>query len=95
MTDASERLRELIRLLREGAVTVEEFCRDFETTYNLRVEKAQLSEPEAAAYAALFEKVIWYSPFPEERKRIPNYLGEKEILDAALSAEARLSAGSE
>jgi hypothetical protein len=76
---ARQRLHGLLDLLRSGRLSVDAFCSQFETTYNLEFDKRELTLAEATAFAMLFEKVIWYSPFPEERKAIPHDLGEAEI----------------
>lgn len=90
--DPRKRLHELISLLLEQAISVEEFCRQFETTYNIELDKSQLRGSESTAFAVLFNKVVWYSPFPEERKRIPNYLGEQDVLDTVRDTERMLTA---
>lgn len=94
-SDPRQRLIDLVKCLRAGSISVETFCKDFETTYNLSVDKSSLNRVESAAFAALFEVVIWYSPFPEERKRIPNYVGEEEVLEAASDADRLLSTAAE
>lgn len=90
-SDPRTRLYILMERLREGATTVEEFCSQFEKTYNLDLDKAQLSDTESIAFSALFDKIVWYSPFPEERQKIPNYLDEKDILAAVNEAERTLA----
>jgi hypothetical protein len=89
---ARQRLYGLLDLLRSSRLSVEAFCSQFETTYNLELDKRELAPVEKTAFAMLFEKVIWYSPLPEERQSIPNYLGEAEILAAVADAERILSA---
>ena len=74
-----ERLYWLLRLLQQGQLGTEEFCQEFEQTYNFELDKEDLSSAEAVAFAALFDKVVWFSPFAEDRGRIPNYLGEAEV----------------
>lgn len=90
-SDPRTRLYALIERLCEGAASVEEFCSQFERTYNFEIDKAQLSDAESSAFSALFDKIVWYSPFPEERKKIPNYLGEKDILAAVNGAKRVLA----
>jgi hypothetical protein len=38
----------------------------------MELDKRTLTPVEMDAFSALFEVVIWYSPFPEERKQIPH-----------------------
>ena len=84
---ARRRLRDLLTSVRTGQMSVEAFCSQFETTYNLELDKSELTEAEATAFSNVFEQVIWYSPFAEERARIPNYKSEREILAAVQDAE--------
>lgn len=87
-----ERLYWLLDLFKTEQLDTEAFCREFERTYNLELNKADLISKEASAFAALFDKVIWFSPFPEERTRIPNYLGEEQI-QAAVDEALRMLSG--
>jgi hypothetical protein len=77
-----ERLRHLLKLVSSGQLSVSQFCSDFERIYNLETDKFSLSASEREAFSAVFEKVVWFSPYPDERARIPNYLGESDILAA-------------
>lgn len=77
------RLRRLLAEFRAGTLEAESFCAQFEQTYNLELDKSTLFPAEAAAYGALFEQVIWYSPFPDERARVPNYRDEASLRQAA------------
>ena len=72
----------MLRLVKGGQLSVKRFCSEFEHTYNLKTDKFSLSQAEREAFSALFEKVAWFSPFPEERARIPHYLGEEDIFAA-------------
>lgn len=89
------RLHRLIREVRSGALDTQSFCARFETTYNLELDRSTLTSAEAEAFAELFEKVVWYSPFPAERERMPHDLGEEDIAHAVERAALRvgISAG--
>jgi hypothetical protein len=87
---ARQRLYDLLCLLEAASVTVEHFCAAFETIFNLELDKSELSPAEHATFSELFEKVVWYSPLADERARIPHYLGEEEIREAAHKASATL-----
>jgi hypothetical protein len=80
----------LVRKFLAEEIDVSIFCADFEKCYNFHTEKAALTAVESLAFKDVFEKVVWYSPFPEERKMVPNYLGEAEIKHIVLEAAARL-----
>lgn len=84
------RLHQLLAEFRAGAIDTGTFCAQFEHTYNMELDKGTLSNSEAQAFGELFERVIWYSPFPEERSQIPNYLGEAEIRQAVEQADRTL-----
>jgi hypothetical protein len=88
--DARGRLRKLVELVLAGSVSVEHFCGAFETIYNLELDRSTLAAAEVPAFAAIFDRVVWYSPFSEERAKIPNYLGEDEILEIAIKAAGSL-----
>ena len=77
---------------REGRLDVQQFCSDVEHVHNFELNRSELTQKEALAFQELFEKVVWYSPYEEERRRIPNYLGEADIREAADRAAALLAA---
>jgi hypothetical protein len=87
------RVHRLLREFREGLLRTEDFCSQFEHAYNLELDKAELSERERLAFAPLFEVVVWFSPFPEERAQIPNYRSEEDVSRAAADAANILGGG--
>jgi hypothetical protein len=91
--DARGRLRKLVELLLAGSVSVEHFCGAFETIYNLELDRSTLSAGEVSAFAAIFDRVVWYSPFPEERAKIQNYLGEDQIKEIVTKAASAIGIG--
>lgn len=86
-----QRLHELIESTKSGATAIGEFCKAFERIYNLELVKSSVPKDELRALGALFDKVVWYSPFPQERARIPQYLGEAEIRQALAHFDVRTS----
>ena len=84
------RLYRLLAEFRAHVIDTRTFCGEFETTYNLELEDGVLSPTENQAFAELFDRVVWYSPFPEERAKIPHDLGETEISAAVEQAVKRL-----
>jgi len=88
---ARQRLHGLLSSVRSGQLSIEAFCSQFEATYNFELDKEELTPAEAVAFSKLFEQVVWYSPFPEERAKIPNYKSEGEILTAVIEAERILA----
>jgi hypothetical protein len=86
----SELLHKLLSDYLRGDIDAALFCNNFETAFNFDVSRQELTPKEEAVFGELFEQVIYYSPFPEERAKIPNYRSEEQILQAAREAEARL-----
>lgn len=84
------RLRRFLDEYLAGALETEQFCSQFEQAYNMELDKETMTRAEADAFNPLFEEVVWYSPFPEEREAIPNYRGDDEIRKAATLAAHRL-----
>jgi hypothetical protein len=85
------RLRQILAEFRSGTMDTETFCIQFEHTYNMELDKRTLSSSEAKAFGDLFEEVIWYSPYPEERAKVQNYRGDAEIRQAAERAAERIT----
>jgi hypothetical protein len=73
-----------------GEIEIPVFCVQFESSYNFHTEKAELTSLELNTFDELFEKVVWYSPYPDEREHVPSYLGEVEIETAIRHAASRL-----
>ena len=87
------RLHRLLHQFRARALGTQDFCTQFEHTYNLELDKSTLSSNEAAAFGPLFEEVIWFSPFPEDRAEYPGYRSEADITRAADLAAYLLGEG--
>ena len=87
---AKARLFALVRRFRQRKLSTLSFCDQFEHIYNRELDKRALSEPEASALRRLFDKVVWYSPYEDERELVPNYLGDDEIESAVSEAAAAI-----
>lgn len=74
---------DLINAVRQGAMSVGDFSSAVENEWNFGTERATLSEHERASVQKLFDVVVYYSPYPEERARIPNYRDENDVILAA------------
>jgi hypothetical protein len=81
-----DELHALVQQVLSAACDVGDFCAAFERVYNLETDKTMLSERERSAFKAPFERIVWYSPFPDERRAIPNNIGEDEVLAGARAA---------
>ena len=77
------RLRNLIELVLAKKMSICDFCDEFEHLYNFELEKKELTENERSTLEELFNKVVYYSPFAEDRQKIENYLGDEEIIQSA------------
>jgi hypothetical protein len=90
-TKPRSKVYQLLTDLMRGRLSVLDFCDQFEVVYNLEVDRENLSVAERVALDELFKKVVWFSPFPEERAKIPNYLGEEQIMAAVEKAAVALA----
>ena len=84
------RLYLIMEAYRSGVLGVDAFCAQFEQTYNLELDKSTLSQKETQTFQKLFEEVVWYSPFPEERAAIPNYRDDVDVKQAVERAAKEL-----
>ena len=73
-----------------GRIDTPLFCENFEQAYNLDVDRRELTTEEGAAFQRLFDEVVYFSPFPEERAAIPHYRSEEQIRQAAVATKAQL-----
>jgi hypothetical protein len=85
-----DKLYWLIRLFVSDHHDIRTFCREFEQTYNIEVDGADLSARERTVFGELFNKVVLYSPFPEEIKIYPAYQSAEQIRDAVRTAQLAL-----
>lgn len=82
----------LIDAVQQGSMSVGEFASAVEQEWNFGGERATLSEAEKAPIQRLFDVVVYYSPLPDERDRIPIYRSEREVLVAAQRCRLSLEA---
>lgn len=73
----------LIEAVQQGSMTVGDFSSSVEREWNFGDERATLSETRKSAVQHLFDVAVYYSPYPDERARIPNYRNEQDVLLAA------------
>jgi hypothetical protein len=90
----SELLHKLLADYLGGRIDTPLFCSNFEHAFNFDVDRRVLTSRETAAFQRLFDEVVYFSPFPEERASIPNYRSEEQIRQAARAVEAELAANS-
>ena len=80
----SELLRKLLDDFLRGKLETGTFCSDVIVAYNDAIDGSALTPAEQSIFGWLFDEVKWYSPLPEERREIPNYKSEEQILAAAV-----------
>jgi hypothetical protein len=88
---ARSQLLKLLTLQLGKDIAHDDFRIQFEDIFNFGLDRKSATEHEFRVFQRLFEKVVWYSPFPKERAEIPNYIDEAEMEEAV--AEARRSLG--
>ena len=87
----SELLHKLLADYLADRIDTSLFCSNFEQAFNFDVDRHALTPVERHAFQRLFDEVIYFSPFPEERAEVPQYRSEKQIREAARAAEAELA----
>ncbi|MGP1352058.1 MAG: hypothetical protein ACTS1Z_01935 [Parasphingopyxis sp.] len=80
--DTSKILKKLISSFLNGQINTSKFCSNFETLYNENDIDDAITPQENELFDNIFNTVTWYSPFPEEREKIANYIGEHEVFNA-------------
>jgi hypothetical protein len=80
----------LIRLCVSGHHDVGTFCKEFETTYNFEVDKAELSAAERLVFRELFDRVVLYSPLKSDLETYPLYQSAQKIGEAVAAAQSKL-----
>ena len=78
-----DRLVRLLRSVCDGEIEVEAFCTEFEYLWNFEREPNEMAGMVKQRLKRVFDVVTWYSPYPDERKRIPGYKDEAAVLAAA------------
>jgi hypothetical protein len=94
LSSGSKLLHKLVAEYLGGKIDTARFCSDFEQTYNFDVGSHELTAKEDAIFARLFNEVVYFSPYREDRVIIPQYRSEEQIRSAAKTAEAELSTDS-
>lgn len=87
--EARDLLVGLLKLDLGNEIGYDEFRCRYEEVFNFELERASVSPEEFVTFQRLFDTVVWYSPFPEERAAIPNYVGE-DAIDAVVEEARRV-----
>jgi hypothetical protein len=88
----SELLHKLLADYLEGEIDTPLFCSNFEQAFNFDVHRSALSPGESAIFERLFDEVVYFSSFAEERAEVSNYRSEEQIKQSARAAKAELAA---
>jgi hypothetical protein len=83
-------IKRLIESVLVKKMAVSAFCEEFERIYNFELEKEKLSKKEKIVLGKLFDKVVYYSSFPEELEKIPHYVSDQEIIESVKVAWSAL-----
>ncbi len=84
MNQASDSLRAILRSFLEGELSEREFCEQYERCYNLEADRSTVGPTESGLFEELFNEVVYYSPFAEDRRNYPGYRDERAIRKIAL-----------
>jgi hypothetical protein len=85
---------DLLRLIESflgGSLEVRDFCSRFETGFNFGVDYSKLSESDLKRFEWLFNEVVLFSEFPDDRAAYPGYRDETAIRSAAQATWDALS----
>jgi hypothetical protein len=91
MGSAREIAVDLMERLLSGELIVSDFCAQYEQHFNFDWPDRGV-EAQAELFGKLFEVVVWYSPYPDERKIIPNYTGEADVIGLVQSIRSQVAA---
>jgi len=90
MPGAREILISIIAAFQHDEIGVESFCKQYETAFNLDIDKAELANSERRIFQELFEAVAWYTPLSEDRLAYPGFQDEIAISNAVNRAVHQL-----
>ena len=89
--NSRDRLIKLLHDFSEQVLSVKQFCASYERTFNLEIDRSELSPAERAVFQVLFNEVVYYSPYEEDRIKYPGYRNDAQIRDAAARAIKQLT----
>lgn len=88
--DVSSKLISLLHRAINREISVVDFCDLFGVAFNIDNDKINLSDFELMVFSDLFNEIVWYSPYQDERMSIKNYIDEAAVLKAINNAVSRL-----
>ena len=91
--DARDRLIRLMKLLRNGSISVEAFSSQYEEIWNFDLALANQPPEALDIFERVFNVAAFYSPVLEDRVRYPGFKSEEEVVGAVERALGELGEG--
>ncbi len=85
-----ERLIWLMALLLGKGLSVDDFCAEYERTWNFQLNEERLSQSESELLKRVFDTVVWYTPVVEDRKNYPGFKSESEVFTVVAEVQQQL-----
>lgn len=85
-----DQLYYVLKTFLKGEYQTTDFCDNYERIYNLELDKKVLNTVEKESFEKLFNTVVYFSEFPEDRKKYSGYKNENDIQEAAEEAAKTL-----
>ncbi|HKP75839.1 MAG TPA: hypothetical protein VJT67_09880 [Longimicrobiaceae bacterium] len=85
---ASTARDKLVALLEEYANgrDTQEFCSAYEHAFNFEIDQGALPDSELRIFQTVFDEVVLYSPFEDDRAKYPGYRDEQAIRNVVAHA---------
>lgn len=85
-----ERLIWLMALLLGKSMSVDDFCAEYERTWNFQLNEERLSQSESELLKRVFDTVVWYTPVAEDRKNYPGFKSESDVFTVVAEVQQQL-----
>lgn len=90
MPSWSQRAQTLMNDFLDEKIDVQQFCSAYEQLWNFDEDRAALSAADLAVFEKLLDVTAWYTPVGEDRRTVPRYKDEAEVLNAVHAARLAL-----
>jgi hypothetical protein len=81
---------QLFERLLSSDLSVSEFCDQYEPLWNFDLFSSSELGVKASVFEKVFDAVVWYSPFPEDRASYPGFKDEESIIAIVREALAEI-----
>ena len=85
-----ERLVWLMNLLLGKRMSIDDFCAEYERTWNFQLNEESLSQSESELLKRVFDTVVWYTPVAEDRKNYPGFQSESDVFTVVTEVQQQL-----